>query len=612
MGAGTRGALSRPLRRAGPAAALALAAQIACAAAATAQVRDTIPRRDTIPEPDTTAVAQDTAAVPPAVFVPFPGERRAGWVAGAREWDRAALARAAAVSLVDLLAQMPGVLPLRTGVALQPESAAALGLGGARTIVELDGYELDPLVGEALDLSTFEIASLDWVRIERHADVLRIRMRSLEPVDPRPQSRIEAGIGEPNASLFRGTLLVPRLIVGPLGFAVERTEFEGAGVRQPATSSGVWAKWGHTREAWGVQAEFRGHTIDREAGSPAPLSRERSDVVLRARMRLADGLVSELFAGRSTDRERPVSTTIPDSLIVTTERAVTQAGARVGWAAGASRVQGAVRYRDGERLPGLAAELEAGTGLLDRVFLSGGVRRASWEGNREATALRLHASAAPVPGLTLFGEVARGEWGGPAYRDTIADAARIHDRTAYRAGAEAHFFGITAGGAFLRVETDSVTTYALAPDSVAPVVPGGSVTGWEAHGRVPLLGSWLSAAGSYTTWVSGNRWAYLPASQWRAALEVHTVPLPTGNLEVAGRGEAVYRGVMQTPPAPGQSVGVDLPARTVFNAWLTVRIIDVHIFVRFDDLVGNDVEDVRGRPVRGPRVFYGVKWDFWN
>jgi len=584
-------------------------AHLVLATAAAAQVRDTIPRRDTLPEPDTTAAAQDTT--PPPVLVPFPDARQAGWADGAWTWDHAALAHESAVSVLDLVARIPGVLPLRSGVALQPEAASLFGAGGTRTIVDIDGFVLDPLLDETLDLSTIELASLASVRIERRADVLRIRLRTTEPGDAQPQSRIEAGLGEPNANFFRGVLLVPHFVIGPLGLAIDRSEFEGAGIRQPATASAVWLKWGHLRETWGVQAEWRSHGIDREAGSPRPASLERRDFVVRARKRLAEGFIAEITAGRSTGRVEPIDAAVPDSLRDATERTVSQTFARAVWVRDAARIEATVRYRDGDRLPGLEAALEGSASMPGRVDLEAGIHQARWSGGADATGLRLFAAMTPIAGVRLFGEATRGARGGPAYRDTLTDAVRIHDRTAYRAGAESTLFGVSAGAAFLRIETDSVTTYALPPDSAAPVVAGGEVTGWEGYGRVPLR-SWLAATGAYTSWLSGSRWAYLPASMWRAALEINTVPLPSGNLEIHAAGEAVFRGAMQGPPAARQAQGVDLAARTVLNARLSIRILDVHIFVRFDDMMGSDVEDVPGQPVRGPRVFYGVKWDFRN
>jgi hypothetical protein len=103
----------------------------------------------------------------------------------------------------------------------------------------------------------------------------------------------------------------------------------------------------------------------------------------------------------------------------------------------------------------------------------------------------------------------------------------------------------------------------------------------------------------------------MPAMQWRAALELHASPLPSGNLEIFGRAEAVHRGAMPAPAASGDGLET-MAARTVYSSYLQIRIMDVRIFVRSDDMLGTDPEDLPGRRVPGPRLIYGVKWQFWN
>jgi hypothetical protein len=164
----------------------------------------------------------------------------------------------------------------------------------------------------------------------------------------------------------------------------------------------------------------------------------------------------------------------------------------------------------------------------------------------------------------------------------------------------------------VRVEADSIATFGLPSDSLTAVLAGGDVSGWETWGRIPLFRDWLYAYGSYTIFTGGTRWTYLPASQLQGTIELHSSPLPSGNLELMGRFEAFRRGVMLGPPSDSTLVGADLPARTLLNASFQIRIIDVRVFVRFDDILGQDVEDVTGLFIQGPRVFYGVKWNFWN
>lgn len=577
-----------------------------------AQVRDTLQQRDTLAVQDTTGAAQDSLGPPPPLFPRLPRAHRVGWTHGTWVWNQTELLNEGALNLLDLLAGIPGVVPLRSGVFLQPEAATAFGGGGARTIVEIDGYVIDPLLGPTIDLSSIELAQLEEVRVERRMDVLHIELRTTASSDARAYSRIEAGLGEPNTNMFRGQLLTPHFFRGPFGLAVERVEVQGAGTQQPAQSFAAWLKAGWHSEVRGIQFELRNNQISRDPGSPLPLERRRRDLMVRARNAFTENLVAELYAGRSSEREELTNEELPDSLTPVNERVTTQAGGRLGWTRAGTAIDGAFRWRNNAWLPRLEAEANATTTLLDRISVTGNAHWASWREGLDVSSFRVHAQVSPLSWVTIFGEATQGTRGAPTIEDTIDVPAWIGERTTLRAGAEARIGPLSGGGALMRITQDSLTTYDLLPDSAAPVVRGGEVTGWEAQGRLRLLGDWLSATGHYTTWLSGTRWAYLPASSYRAALEVHAVPLPSGNLEIIAYVEAMNRGSMRVPPAADEEEGPELAARRVYNAYLHIRIIDVRIFARLDDMTGQDVEDVRGLPVRGPRFVYGVKWHFWN
>ena len=55
-----------------------------------------------------------------------------------------------------------------------------------------------------------------------------------------------------------------------------------------------------------------------------------------------------------------------------------------------------------------------------------------------------------------------------------------------------------------------------------------------------------------------------------------------------------------------------IAADNTVDAYLQIRIIDVRLFGRFEDLLGKNAVEVPGRVILGPRIFYGVKWNFWN
>ena len=587
-----------------------------------AQVRDTA-AIDTLAA-DTVAPA-DT--IPPPPFVPLHAGLARSYGAGVWHWDRAELLRARAVSLAHLLAQIPGVTVLRTGLYLQPEAASAFGSTAGGLVVELDGYVLDPLAGPSLDLSRIPLVEIEQLTVTRRVDGrLHVRVRTAEAFDARAYSRVEAATGQPDANVFRGLLLAPHFLVGPLGVAVERVDTEGLGAAQPADDFSAWVKWGVTRENRGVQLEFRQISLQRDPSSPWIADYNRRDLVVRARNRFLPGLVGELYAGFAAlelegpapvapppGTEPPTDGQTPEAAI---ERSAFQSGARLGLALPAGFVEAAVRVRDRDDLPSTEASVEASFGALaDRIGVHGRVETARWA---EASATRLDAGAtfAPLPWLRVFGEWADGTHGAPAYGRTADGAPILTDRSGYRVGGELAWRGITAGGALVSATADSVSAFGLPFDSAHSRFAGGEVRGVEARGRVPLFLDWLAAEGTFLRWLEGTRWAYVPSVAWTVAVEAHVLPLASGNLEVLLRGEAVHRGdtPVPDPAGPGEegTLLATSPPRTVMNLDLVLRILDVQAFLRYEDASNQDPFDVPGHVINGPRILYGVKWHFWN
>jgi hypothetical protein len=587
----------------------ALAAQVRDTAAIDTLAADTVPK-DTIPPPP---------------FVPLHTGLVRSYGAGIWHWDRTELLRARAVSLAHLLAQIPGVTVLRTGLYLQPEAASAFGSTAGGLIVELDGYVLDPLAAPVLDLSRIPLVEIEQVNVTRRVDGrLHVRVRTSEAFDARAYSRVEAATGQPDANVFRGLLLAPHFLFGPLGVAVERVDTEGLGAAQPADDFSAWVKWGVTRENRGVQVEFRQISLQRDPSSPWISDYSRRDVVVRARNRFLPGLVGELYAGfAALELEGPAPVQPPGTepppaqpIDRAIERSAFQSGARLGLVLPAGFVEGAVRVRDRDDLPSTEGSVEAAFSALgDRIGIHGRFETARW-GEGSATSLDAGASFAPLPWFRLFGEWADGTHGAPPYGRTADGAPILTDRSGYRVGGELAWRGISAGGALVSASTDSVPAFGLPFDSAYSRFAGGEVRGVEFQGRIPLFVDWLAAEGSFLRWLEGTRWAYVPSVAWTAALEAHVLPLASGNLEVLLRGEAVHRGdtPVPDPAGPGEEAPLltTAPPRTLLNVDLVLRILDVQAFLRYEDTSNQDPFDLPGHVINGPRILYGVKWHFWN
>lgn len=572
---------------------------------------------------DTTAVVQDsvpqdsveaTDTMPPPPMLPELAapfaERRA---AGVWHWDQEALAATAAVTVLDLLDEIPGIATFRSGLLLQPEAASAYGGTSARVEVDLDGYVLDPMNASALDLSTIELSNLSDVLIERRLDLLRIRLRSAAPWDARPYSRVEAATGQPDANLFRGIFLSPDLWVGPFGVSIERLDTDGAGSSEPADVFDTWLKWGWQSETRGIQFEMRQSTLDRESPSPWPQTRKRRDLVLRARNRFGESITAEAYIGRASVEIEPLGEdAAPSGSSSPIERSGVQTGIRTSVELPAGWLEASLRARDEPSLPRLQTDLGAGLNLGDVAALRADVTHQSWRNVDGMLSLSARADLGPFYGVTPFAEWTTGERGAPLFSDPTLAAPLIDNRTAFRVGAQGAFPWITVGGALLHTEVDSVPAFGLAFDSAGRSYAGGSVDGFEVYGRTRLYFDWLAAEGSYYRWFSGEPWAYLPVEEGRGALTMNWTPLESGNLQIIGWLEARRRGNVLTPnPEDDGLTLVTLPARTLYNAYLQIRIMSLRIFARYSNLRGQVAEDIPGRNI-GPRFFYGVKWSFWN
>jgi hypothetical protein len=595
-----------------------------------AQVRDTIPPPDTAG--DTLVAQADTVLPPPALFVRLISSDtalRTDELRGVWRWDREELLRSAVYTLADLLSRVPGLPSFRTGLALQPEAIGDMPGGAGRLEIIRDGYVLDPLDASTLDLTSLSLVELEEVVLERRPGLTRIKLRNAEATEPRPYSRVEAGIGEPEIQTFRGLFLTPRFLFGPFSFGVENVDTEGSGGNEPADAFAAWVRWGIVSENRGITAEVRQTRVRRSLDAPWAADQSRRDLIVRARNRFGPAFVVEAYAGsaRSEDESRVLQDPATEGPFIH-ERSSSQIGLRAGFETGTFRSLAAVRYRTGDWLPDLQADVDAGIGLLDgRIALDAALSAASWEDIGTTTTVYLGASITPHPLLRAFASLETGSRGIAVWPDprlALDDPAAAHraggpirsDLSSLRAGGELTWRNLRLGGAVLDVSADSVAAFGLPFDSTFRAFAGGDTRGWEAWGRADLFRIWggtLYAEGGWVDWFDGRRGVYQPAARGNAGLGMHIVPLESGNLEVRGRVWTDHRGVMSAPVRTDDlATLVKLPARSTIMADLMIRIIDVRIFLRYEDLRGENITDIPDRTIRGPRIFYGVKWTFWN
>ncbi len=574
--------------------------------------RDTIPPvpGDTIPRVAGDTVPADTLK-PVVVVAPFrPGEAPR-WTAGVWEWDRDALLRSTALNLTELLAQIPGVTPIRSGFLGQPEAAALPGGTGGFTEILLDGFALDPLDASSYDLSRLELVQLSRVRVERRGGGLRVELETVAPTDHRPFSMVEAGTGEYGARMVRGTFMTPDFIVGPLALGIERLEGSGLFRTQPANTFAGWVKWARGFGATTLQMELRRNTVEWRTPEKVSMKGFRQDWVVRARTRFAPRFTTEAFLGGSGIEDQYVDTT--------TELKGLQGGVRALFQGDWIWSTATVRGRDQALLPRLEADAAAGVQLPGTIQLSGDITHADWRDGREGRSWGARAELEPITGIRPFVEWSTGTRGIPGMRDDDG-LALLAERDALRAGAELGWRGARLGAAWNRIEADAIADFGLPFDRTAALYPGGTMQGLEVHGRIPLRWDPLWVEGWYTRWTGANPWIYLPGQSWRTALVYHDTPMPSGNLEVSARLELSHRDWMLIPTmvagadgAPGSASTAVVPGLTSVDFYLQIRIIDVRAFVRWNNIAHQlNQHDLPGRYFPGQRTFYGIKWSFWN
>lgn len=588
---------------------------------------DTFVLTDSILEPSDTVtgadtLAADSAEAPTHGLLALPRPHEAGFAEGVGVWDRAALLRSPALSVADLLERMAGLNRVRAGYYTQPEMVVSPASLSGDVEVLIDGFPLDPLTGTTFDLSRIAVTDLEALRVERRGGRLRIELTMLDLVPPRgslessPErgayTRVQVATGDLDTDGLAGAFAAPRFLIGPVVIAASRLNSDGFARTQPGRSSSAWLRWGMLRERWGVHAEYRRATMEREEGSILPGETRREDAILRARVRPLEFLSAELYAGHSEEDDL----FIDDS--VTTELATTHWGVRSAYDRGWVGTQAALRFRNGDGGPSRAAELIGDLRPLPWIGLSAEVRHESWEDDAFRT-LSAGGRVGPWLGARLFAEWSDGEHG-LAWL-TREDGTPSVQRTRLRAGIDWQLGGWRVGAAALRAEGDSVAPPVI--PGVGPfgsrllsLYPGFELTGVEATFRIPIVYEPFGLEGAYTRLSAGSDGflsIFQATEQARAALVYHDAPLDGGQLEVMARLEAEFRGETRVPSATEVGTVVVLGPTQRLDFELSIRVLDVHAFVHWQNILHRQrLQDLPGLTLPGQTAYFGVKWELWN
>lgn len=561
----------------------------------------------------------------------------AGWAQGVWIWDLDDILASGAVSLADLLAEVPGVIPLQAGDYGNPGALTAFGLGGGRVRVLRDGFEVIPLEGGVADLSRIGLGGISRVRLDRSMGELVIHLEGLEYDSGLPYSLVEAGTGDLNTNVFRGTFANPTALGGSVGVALERADSRGSRGDEEGNVTGTWLRYQlHRGDGAGLALDFRRMGSESAAAEYAsPVT--RTDWTVRGRAALAPGLNAEAYWGTSTHKV--------EDLREAYEReggSRSQMGVRLAAERGGLFAQGAFRRFGGDGLPSHRLDLTVGADRQEIGGFTAALSRASFP-DVTTSARQVRGWTRPVLGLSLFGSWESGTYGartypllGPPVPDTLDEAPaepdtaaaepedplfRVTDRTSTRYGAQWAWRSFAISGARLHLEADSLLPLGFAPDRGQPALSGGTRDGWEIWGRVPTPLTGLRLEGSLQQW--DEPWSYLPRRTYRGAFVFHRQYLESGNLEwwwtvgVRGHDPMTVRQVVgDALDDDGEVVGPELAGVPFYQNWyarVQLRIVSVRIFIGWENFtVRRNLQNLPDRFLPITRAFYGLRWTLWN
>jgi hypothetical protein len=595
-------------------------------------------RADTLPDRvpgDTTA--RDTAVadslIPAPNFPEFPLAGATGFGTAVWEFDREEMRRFHGLNVLELLDRIPGLVITRSGNFGRPAGVAFMGGGGGRFRVFVDGWEMRPLNGSTFDLQRVPVADVVAMRVERDLHEVRVDLSTFRLSDSRALAQVEGADGDYGTRILRGFFSRPLGSRFLVQVGLDVSESSGYRGLDPFAINSLLGRLSYQfRPDLGLQLDFRRSAIDTEqrSGSAAFLteSLDRGELILRGRGRFLQRLWVDAAIGRSVE-------TPAGSDILNDEVRSLQAHARASMDLGFGNVSGALRVHRGDEgsyAPD-ASELSGRAVFSPAPWLNarGEVRLRTF-GDDSGLETEAVARAGPFGGFTLFGQIGAGARAIPFLADTVVtrrtfggligrEPLTVLDTVSeirttsptlagVRAGAELSRGAYQGGAALVAHDAGTVAPYELAFDRGFGTTEGGALTAVEGYASFPLLSRYLRFDGWFVRTLGGDSRLYLPSSFGRAALEFHRTYL-TGNLEPTIRVETVGRDRALVPSAALDTT-VEARRYAVVNLFVQVRVVDVRIFYRLDNVFNQRGTEIPGTAIPGSRAMYGVRWFFRN
>ncbi|NIR42918.1 MAG: hypothetical protein GWN99_03410 [Gemmatimonadetes bacterium] len=564
-----------------------------------AQEPDTIRAPQPSPQ-DTARAAADTVAAdsaPPRIFprFPFPVSRGPGQAAA---WDQSDLLNTGALTFADLVEFTPFLQPIRAGFFDGPQAAVFVGSGPGGFSYEVDGYEIAPLLGGAVDLHEIPLVELEGARLVREPGGYRAIGHTYRRDRAEPYSRIEGGTGDRDTNLLRG-FISSRVLGAPFGFGYDRIDTRGT--VSAADRTFLWGELALPLFA-GIWGELELRNVS--AGRDEFPNISRTDWILRVRRVLGTGWHADLVAGAgNVDRELPEA----DSLSpLPREASARQLALRAAGVGDAWRARLTLRGWDGDGVPRFAPEASLQL-ALGPVSLYGKGYYTVWEDFDAAGGYGAVNIDLPL-GLRVFAELEEGDRG---LFNGVPQARYQYGR--WTVGAELTVLDdYRVGGRAGRQRVQPSPGLGPPVDSI-PNLSGGTVDIsrlWASAVVARPFGGVLEIGALYQDHGPGGDFLYWPDREWEVEGSYRLLTL-SDQLEIRLTGVGGLQGeLIAVDPnlGPGRTQDVNY-----VRGEAVVRIKDVHIWLNYEYFDALEAPgDLIGLPLPRTRNHFGIKWEFWN
>ncbi|HLV25198.1 MAG TPA: hypothetical protein VKZ41_02710 [Gemmatimonadales bacterium] len=575
-----------------------------------AQVTEAPAPPDTV-APAARAVAADSvrgdtlkSPIPAGEVPPLPS------IAAAYRWRGDEIMSSGALTLLDLLDNLPEVTGFRSGWLLPPEYAGVAGsFRGIR--IFLDGVEIDaidPRQDGLQDLGNVQLWPLEEVAVERGVDELRVHLRSWREEHTSPRTRIDVSTGDYNSNLYRGYFgkRFGRGEVIQLGgqqFSTRDPVFGGDGDRLSLVARvGVarprWSVDGWMQRTSGLRSRL---TRLNEMTPLEPLEHVHTIAYARAAFRAPEqtGLWMQAIASSQSFEIEAQQASFGTDEVADTARSRAQYVATVGWRGSGLSLSatGRMRVFEGESFitPSVRASYESPLWTFSAFA----------EQREEDETLRMDASAtlAPLPFLALSGGVSSESPDVGDSRIAVRGEGGVRVRSLW-----------LVGGVIL---TEDRPTGALTPvDPDFLFASTGDAAGVYGALRGPVWGGFRVDV-TATRWnKTGSDYVYRPEFDVSGRVEYFNQWLekfPRGNFHLRAAVFGNYASEVGFPQVIGTT---PVLSRTTsapgMNALLELRISDAYIMLQYRNAFGVDYETVPGYLMPRPTILYGVRWSFRN